>query len=72
MIELGFFFCYFVFLKVVVRIFGLKSLWGMVRGNLGCGLPCRLGQALCLNVGLRPVLANNYTSEVLPIGRKVG
>ncbi|KAL6347335.1 hypothetical protein AAG906_016788 [Vitis piasezkii] len=49
-----------IFIYVQVEDFCLE--------NLGCGLPYRLGQALCLNVGLRPVLADYYTSEVLPIG----
>ena len=43
----------------------------MVRGNLGCGFSCRLGQAFHLNVGIKPVLADCCTFEVLPIGRRV-
>lgn len=37
------FFSFRLVFRAVVRPFGLRPLWGMVKGNLGWGLPCRLG-----------------------------
>ena len=41
---------------VVWLLLGLRPMWGMVKGNLNRGLPCRMDQASCLNVGVKPVL----------------
>lgn len=58
---------------VVWFLLWLRPLWGMVNMEaLGWGLPCRLGQGLCLAMFLKPEQASPCTIEVLLMSRRVG